>query len=220
MSDETPRLPRLLQGLDEETVCQIVPQLRSENYVRGQTILMEGDAPTALYFVERGLARLVQLSPEGRMFVLGYVGPGECLNLASALEGRPLAATSEALTDTHLWVWAAAHWRALLQAQPALYRAVALQLARELRTLADLVRELALHPVGARLARFLLEHSDGTSAHGQHWTQEAIAASIGSVRDVVGRALRGLIEEGILRKEGGRLTIVHRPELERIARGE
>jgi CRP/FNR family transcriptional regulator len=220
MPDETPRLPRLLQELDAETARQIAPLLRGEDCVRGQTILAEGDTPTALYFVEHGLARLVQLSLEGRVFVLGYVGPGECLNLASALEARPLAATVEAMNDTRLWVLAAERWGALLQAQPRLYRAVALQLTRELHALADLVRELALHPVGARLARFLIEHSDGAAAPAQHWTQESIAASIGSVRDVVGRALRGLMDEGILRKERGRLLIVDRPALERISRGE
>jgi len=220
MSETIRAEQKLLRGLDAEALVQVTQHLRSANYTRGQTILMEGDTPAALYFVESGLVRLVQLSPEGRVFVVGYAGPGECVNLAAALERYPLPVTAEAVADARLWILPLEHWQALLQAHPELYRAVTLQLARELRSMADLVRELALHPVEARLARFLLEYADGGASRDQHWTQEAIAASIGSVRDVVGRSLRGLMEEGILRKERGQLMIVKRAELERIARGE
>jgi CRP-like cAMP-binding protein len=40
--------------------------------------------------VGRGLARLSQLSPEGRENVLAYLGRAMCLNLSAALDGASI----------------------------------------------------------------------------------------------------------------------------------
>jgi len=219
MSEPDGFVPKLFATLDAQTRAELSPHLRRERYERGQTILIEGDEPSALYFVEQGLARLVQLSPQGRVFVLGYAGPGDCLNLPCALAAQPIIATAEAVVDTRLAVLASERWRAALDRNPALCRAVVQQLTEQLRATSQLVRELALHPVSARLARFILENMADADPEAR-WTQESIAASIGSVRDVVGRALRGLIEEGVLSKTRGHLVIKDRQALERIASGE
>ncbi len=219
MNDAPPPLPRLLQDLDPKTADQVLRYAHHERFERGQTILMEGDTPSALYFVEQGLTRLVQISAEGRIFVLNYVGPGDCINLTSAIKGHALVATVEAVTDALMSVIPGEHWRGLLGDNAQICHATLQQLAEDLRAMTIMVRELALHPVAARLARFILEHTDDTGP-ATRWTQESIAASIGSVRDVVGRELRALIEEGVLRRDRGELMIVDRDELERIARAE
>ncbi|NLG29251.1 MAG: Crp/Fnr family transcriptional regulator [Chloroflexi bacterium] len=219
MTERASTLPRLLHSLDARAVRQLAPYLQSERYERGQMILIEGDSPAALYFVQEGLVRLVQVSAEGRIFVLDHVGPGECLNLSSALEAGPLTYSAEAVVDTRALILTRNRLAEVLRANPGLYRAFADQLAHDLRVLSRIVRELALHPVSARLARFLLEQAEGRQPH-TRWTQESIAASIGSVRDVVGRTLRGFMEEGLLRKVGGQMVIANHAELERIARGE
>lgn len=114
MSDAARPLPRLLRDLDPRTVDQVMRYAHRERFARGQTILVEGDAPAALYFVEQGLARLAQISAEGRVFVLRYVGPGDCANLTSAIQDHVLLATVEAVTDTLMSVIPGEHWRAVL----------------------------------------------------------------------------------------------------------
>jgi CRP/FNR family transcriptional regulator len=81
-----------------------------------------------------------------------------------------------------------------------------------------------LHTVRTRLARFLLTHAsaevsevgEGTQPP-KRWTQEELAAQIGTVRDVVGRALRTFADDGLIRRERGRLVVVDRARLERAA---
>ena len=48
-------------------------------------------------------------------------------------------------------------------------------------------------------------------------TQEEIASILGTTREVVGRALRGLLNAGLLRKKGRALFIVDRAGLEHLA---
>jgi CRP/FNR family transcriptional regulator len=71
--------------------------------------------------------------------------------------------------------------------------------------------------VRARLARFLLTSGDERDAPARHWTQEEIAAHIGTVRDVVGRTLRVFSRSGLIRRERGRLVITDRDGLEEEA---
>ena len=89
-------------------------------------------------------------------------------------------------------------------------------LAREARQLAETARGLALDPVRKRLAAFLLQSAEHSPPY-QRWTQDLIAAHIGSVRDVVGRVLRDMVREGILSRERGQLVILDRGRLEKEA---
>ena len=91
-------------------------------------------------------------------------------------------------------------------------------MAAEVRHLSDMVEGLALHTVRTRLARFLLTQAEGTR-HPKRWTQEEIAAHIGTVRDVVGRTLRAFADDGLIRRERGRVVVVDREGLEREAAG-
>jgi CRP/FNR family transcriptional regulator len=67
--------------------------------------------------------------------------------------------------------------------------------------------------VRERLARFLLEHVEGGQV-AQRWTQEEIAAHLGTVRDMVGRTLRAFADAGLLRIERQRIVLLNRPGLE------
>ncbi len=71
----------------------------------------------------------------------------------------------------------------------------------------------SLHTVRGRLARFLLEHAEGergaeagAATVFRRWTQEEIAAQIGTVREVVARTLRASADAGLLRIEGHRMS--------------
>jgi CRP-like cAMP-binding protein len=95
------------------------------------------------------------------------------------------------------------------------------------------VENLGLYSVPERLIRFLLDQADqhtdqaSGSAAGpsedtrpaviQRWTQQDIAVHLGTVRDVIGRSLRALEDDGLIRLDRGRITLVDRGELERLA---
>lgn len=90
--------------------------------------------------------------------------------------------------------------------------------AEKLDHLTDLVEDLALRTVRGRLARFLLEQADerGTTTR---WTQDDIAARIGTVRDMVGRTLRSFVDAGLIRRDRQRIVLLDREGLEQEAGG-
>ena len=170
-------------------------------------------------FVIAGLERSRRMSLNGREHVLAYLGPGECFNLVPALDGEPNPLTVEAVTPTTLGQIPCSDCRQILAQHSGLAHAVLEHLAGEIRQLSDMVESLALHSVRTRLARFLLDYAHGRAPVRQ-WTQEEIALHIGTVREMVGRTMRDLAQDGLIRRERGRIVVLDRASLEREAAGE
>jgi CRP/FNR family transcriptional regulator len=217
------KLP-LFSRLGDDALLEIAPYIQERTFSPGQVIVLEGEPCQAVYFVAQGVVRTGRLSPEGREQVLAYLGPGEPFNLVPALDGGPTLATVDAVTDTRLYTISCERLREIMRDHHGVALAVMERLGAEVRRLSDMVEDLALHTVRTRLARFLLAHAsaelggvvDGTQPP-KRWTQEEVAAQIGTVRDVVGRALRTFADEGLIRRERGRLVVVDRARLERAA---
>ena len=210
----------LFAGLDREARKDVAYSVYERTFDAGQVIIFEGEPCQAVYLVVRGLVRARRLSLEGREYVLAYLGPGEAFNIVPALDGDTHLATVEALTDTTLYGISCERFRALVDRYPAVGASVIERLSQRVRYLSDRVEDLALHTVRTRLARFLLSRARGDLSAPRHWTQEEIAAHIGTVRDVVGRTLRAFAREGLVRRERGRLVVQDLGGLKREAMQE
>ena len=76
--------------------------------------------------------------------------------------------------------------------------------------LVQLVADLSLHSVEVRLARFLLEQAKGDEVVRRRWnTQSELAARLGTVPDVLSRALRALSEAGLIAVDRQRIQILN-----------
>ena len=202
--------------LGEGDLLEIATYVHERTFSRGQVVILEGEPCQAVYFVVHGLVRACRLSLEGREHVLAYLGPGKPFNLVSVLDGEPNRVTVDAVTDATLYTISCERFHQIMREDHEVALAVLEHLAAEVRHLSDMVEGLALHTVRTRLARFLLAQAEGMR-HPKRWTQEEIAVYIGTVRDVVGRTLRAFADDGLIRRERGRLVVMDRAGLEREA---
>lgn len=205
-------------GLGEDDLLEIAPHIHERTFSPGQVVMLEGEPCQAVYFVVQGVVRIYRLSLEGREQVLAYLGPGESFNLVPVLDGRPNLATVDALTEVALYTIPCQRFHQIMRDHHEVALAVLERMAAEVRRLSDMVEGLALHTVRTRLARFLLNQAEGTQPP-RRWTQEEIAARIGTVRDVVGRTLRAFADDGLIRRQRGRIVVVDQEGLEREAAG-
>jgi CRP-like cAMP-binding protein len=205
-------------GLGEGDLLEIAAYVHECTFSPGQVIILEGEPCQAVYFVAHGVVRAIRLSLEGREQVLAYLRPGESFNLVPALDSKPNLATVDAVTEATLYTISCQRFHQIMRGHHEVALAVLEHLAAEVRHLSDMVEDLALHTVRTRLARFLLAQAEGTR-HPKRWTQEEIAAHIGTVRDVVGRTLRGFANDGLIRRERGQIVVLDREGLEREAAG-
>jgi CRP-like cAMP-binding protein len=93
---------------------------------------------------------------------------------------------------------------------PELAWALIESMARRARYLVAKVEDLSMRSVKARVARLLLEQA---AQHEQEalprlLTQEEMANQLGTVREMVGRALRNLADEGVIAFDRHYITIL------------
>ena len=96
MSDTVSALKQIsfLSGLDDSTLDRIRHSVNQRRFDAGQAIFLEGEPCQAVYLVRKGLIRTRRSSLEGREQVLNYRGPGEALNLVSAVDGGTNSASA------------------------------------------------------------------------------------------------------------------------------
>jgi CRP/FNR family cyclic AMP-dependent transcriptional regulator len=207
----------ILEKLDDLARQRIAVNVHRRTFRAGEVIVLAGDASRAVYLVAEGEVRVQRHSPEGREYVIHTLGPSQCFNLVSALDGGYNLATVSALTDTVNLIVPIDVFHQMVRDHPEMAQTLLQHLARRVRTLSDAVEDLALHTVRTRLARCLLSDTNGDAPPARQWTQGELAAQIGTVRDVVGRTLRTFSREGLIQRQRGRVVITDVAGLRREA---
>lgn len=183
-------------------------------YAPDEIIFLEGEPCSGLFCVESGHVKIYTVSPEGREQILHISGPCGTFNDVAVFDGGPNPASAQAMDAVELHVIGRPAMLSLFERHPKLAQAVVAMLAARARKLVGMVEDLSLRSVTARLAKLLLDQARlGDSAI--PLTRQQMAARLGTVRELVSRALRDLESEGLVRREGRSIVIVDRAALSR-----
>jgi CRP/FNR family transcriptional regulator len=207
-------------GLSEGDLKKIVAASISKTISTGEIIIHQGEEAQSAYFVLSGKVEVFRLAISGREQVLALLVAGQAFNTAPFfLEEKDNPASVRSLGRTTLMVIPAVQFLALLKELPDFNQMVMRDYSGRLKQLTDKVEDLGLYPVRARLVRFLLEQADQKEMTSRY-TQDEIARHVGTVRDVVGRSLRALEQEGFIQIQRQCIRLLNRAELEKIANSE
>jgi len=179
------------------------------SFDRGQVIFLEGEPCRGMYVVRTGRVRVFKTSAEGREQVLFIARDGDSFNDVPVFDGGPNPASAAALDPAVVYLVPRQTLLGLIEGCPAARAVIALFAAR-LRHLTAVVEDLSFRSVLSRLARLLLEAAgkENGPAPLRQMTQDEMAAMVGTVRDVIGRALRQLESAGAIRLERHRILVV------------
>jgi CRP/FNR family transcriptional regulator, cyclic AMP receptor protein len=181
----------------------------------GAFIQFEGDPADAMYLVIRGRVKIARTSASGREQVLNVIGAGGHFNTVPMFDGGTCPANAQAIDDVALLALPRDQLRRVVEDHPALALALLKEFTGRLRHLVDLVDDLALHSVQGRLAGLLLEQAASAErgAPAAPLTQAEMAARLGTVREMVGRALKTFEALGLLRLDRGMIVLLDRAGL-------
>lgn len=203
----------IFSKLTPECRQQLSRYLITRDITAGQTIVLEGGQAEACYFILSGMFRVLRTNHEGKIQILARLTAGEPINLISLLlPERINHASVEALTPASVLALTAQDFDALLASCPEFSTSLLKHFAQRISQMTDLAASLSLLPVRVRLARFLIKLANGTE-NSSEWTQEEIAAQIGTVRDVVGRTLRDFEEQGLIARDRQQITLLNKASL-------
>jgi CRP/FNR family transcriptional regulator len=220
INDDTRSLLRAVpyfRALDRDALDAVAREVIVRRYAAGAMIFLEGEPGAGLHLVAEGLCKVYRLSVAGREHVLATLGPGDSCNEVPAVDGGPNPASLAALDDSTLWVISQQALTCLRQEHPLLNEIIIKSLAMRCRQLVQRVYNLSFLSVTGRLAAFLLQQSDELSqVKRRQWTQDEIAAHLGTVREMVSRGLRELQEAELIALDRHRIEILDREGLEEL----
>lgn len=204
----------VFERLELDVLAIMAHQAVWREYATGSIVFLEGDLARGFYYLHSGWIKEVKISQEGREQILQYLGPGEIFNYMGIFVDRPNPATAIALEPAGIWLLQRESFHSVLATNPTLGLRVAEALADYVVHLVQLVSNLSLHTVEARLAQRLLEQAEAGVVYRQRWaTQAEMAARLGTVPDVISRVLQRLVEEQLIRVERQRIWILDREGL-------
>ena len=207
-------------------LARLAGRCRQRTLRRGEHAFETGDACHGLLVIAEGAVEMRQVSPRGREQVLHAEGAGATLGEAPLFDGRGYIASAVAVESTRLVLVPREVVLDLCRRHPAVALSMLEAMARRVRSFAGLVEDLAFRQVTERLARHI---EAAAAASGRPvsvgtvvdltLTQEQLAARLGTVRELVSRALAQLERAGAIKRSRARIVIRDPGRLAEAAQG-
>ena len=207
-------------GIGEKGLRRIREAAHKHDYQAGATIFGEGERCAGFHIVLDGLVRIYRISPEGRLHTLSLLRPVATFNEVAAVDGGTNPFNAVAVTQAEVMSLSHERLIGLLASERTLLENYVQRLAHLNREYIERLEDMTFRSIPSRLAKLFLHettYADQIAETPSRLTQEEIAAILGTTREVVGRALRGLLNAGLLRREGRQVYIADRKGLEILA---
>lgn len=153
-----------------------------------------------------GVVKVFKTSADGKEQILYLVRPGESFSDVPVFKGLNLV-SAEAMGNVMLYGIRKGDLEIILREHPKVALNMIGVLSQRIQHLVSLVEDLSFRRVTGRVAKILLEYAGDKSGEKPRLTQQEMAAMAGTAREMVGRSLKALEEEGTIKLERHRIVI-------------
>jgi CRP/FNR family cyclic AMP-dependent transcriptional regulator len=204
--------------LGDAELTYLGSRAKQSYFQTGEIVFGEEEPSQGLYWLQSGTLKAVKYSLSGREQILHLVSPGQTFNEVGSFSTLPNPASVVALEPATVWHIPVEDIRHMIQQDPAFAQEIIDLLSERLRDSVMLVEDLSLRPVIGRLSRLILDEADGDTLFRPSWyTQDELAARLGTVGDVIQRSLRKLQADNLIEVERYQIRIVDGDALEKLA---
>ena len=215
---------RHFRSLSHAERQRLAAQCRPQALEPGEILFEEGQPCQGLFILVEGSIEVGQISIRGREQVLHAEGPGATLGEGPLFDRGGYVATAIATEPTRVLFLRRAALVDLCRRHPAVALSILETLARRMRRFAEIASDLSFRPVPERVARYIAALAGAAgpgSAIDLALTETQLAARLGTVRELVARALSDLAESGVIARRGARVVVVRDPaRLAALASGD
>ncbi len=197
----------------DPTVERLLEHCHTKRYANGSRIIHAGDPSTTLYYITRGSVSVMIEDETGHEMVLAYLNQGDFFGEMGLFEEEDRSALVIARGECEVAEISYAKFRELAANDPEILLLLAGQMGRRLRATSRKVINLAFLDVAGRVARTLLDlahqpdamtHPDGMQIR---ITRQEIAKIVGCSREMAGRVLKELEEQGLITAHGKTIVV-------------
>ena len=204
----------IFQGLSTDTLDDIAGRLQVRTRASGAMIVAQDEAADAMFILAEGQAKVALFGENGREITLSVLRPGDFFGEMALFDGRPRSANVVAMSACTFLCLPREAFLAHLRARPQTALRLLSEMSDRLRKADDIIANLALHDVEARLVRTLIKlaREDGEEKPEglilrRRPTQQDLANMVGSCRETVSRTFAMLVRRGSMEPRGRGLFI-------------
>jgi CRP/FNR family cyclic AMP-dependent transcriptional regulator len=189
-------------------------QCHRRRYPAKSTIIYAGDSSDSLYYIIDGSVTVLIEDDDGKEMIVAYLNKGDFFGEMGLFENQESrSAWVRAKTECEVGEISYTKFHELTVANPEYLMAVGNQMAKRLRETTRKVGDLAFLDVTGRVARTLLDlckqpdamtHPDGMQIK---ITRQEIGRIVGCSREMVGRVLKTLEEQGLVDVKGKTMVV-------------
>lgn len=197
-----------------ESVKALLKRAHINRYPKRMSIVEVGSESKSLYLILKGSVSILLKEDDDREIVIAYLNAGDFFGEMGLFEAEPLR-TAEVRTREVCEIAEISYenFLELSKQYPDLSYAVFAQLARRLKNTTRKMTDLAFIDVTGRIARCLIELANQPEAmllpNGRQIriTRQEIGRIVGCSREMVGRVLKSLEDQGMIETEGKAILI-------------
>ena len=208
---------RLIAALNPEDRDALLAQCHRIEFPQGSVFYEAGDAIDHLYFIETGICSAVAVLEDGRTVETAMVGPEGVAGVVASIVPHPSLTRNVAQVAGAAQRIEAARLRTLSTARTGFRDVIAGFMSSMQGELEQSTACNALHRAEQRFAKWLLRCHDRVEGDTLNLTQEYLASMLGSQRTTVNEAAQALQKAGAITYSRGRITVLDRAALERVA---
>lgn len=207
-------IPAPPKSTGNESIDRFLEHCHRRRYPAKSVIIYAGDQPDVLYYIVDGSVTVLIEDEDGHEIVLAYLNPGDFFGEMGLFgEDSNRSAWVRTRTQCELAEISYSRYRQVAEEDPGILFALAGQMATRLRNTSRKVSDLAFLDVTGRVARTLLDlckqpdamtHPDGMQIR---ITRQEIGRIVGCSREMAGRVLKSLGEQGHISVKGKTIVV-------------
>ena len=217
----------LLAALPESLQAALADKTELRKVARKGALFSEGEPAEGLWVVRTGEVKVVKHGRDGREQIIYLVRPGKLVTEGLRFDGGAYSASAVAMRAASALVFPNDVLRQLGQKEPQLLAMLVDIMSKRAERTLDLVSDLSLRTVPARLASFIctlvaMRESKGQDSRNlvRDLTTETVAGRLGTVREEISRGLAQLEKKGALKVSPDLIEVVDIERLEELAFGK
>ncbi len=189
-------------------------QCHRRRYPARSTIIYAGDKSDSLFYILKGSVTVIIEDDDGREMIMAYLNEGDFFGEMGLFdELSPRSAWIKAKIECEVAEISYSKFREISGQDPRILYFIGEQMASRLRKTTRKVGDLAFLDVTGRVARTLLDlsqepdamtHPDGMQIK---ITRQEIGRIVGCSREMVGRVLKVLEEQGLVNVKGKTMVV-------------
>ena len=207
--------------LKNEHLSLLAEGMGTQVFERGTTIFHQGSVGDVFYIIVTGQVRIYTISEIGQELSVMICRDGDFFGEFALFDGQPRSASAVTMWRTEVRTLTRTTLRRAIRALPDIALVMLETMSGRIRQTNIYMEHLLSHSAPQRVVRRLLdlaEHygvSDGEATRiDLRLTQDDLASLAGTTRETVNRVLASLRDQGLIRVERARVSVLNLSRLE------